>query len=69
MNEIESDFQHIADQVVNGLRLLDVDMSRVVTRFFALWSLRFRFRHNPAPDHPIPGVMPEKLSQNEEESL
>lgn len=38
-------------------------------RFFALWCFRFRARHNRTADHPVRGIIGERLSTNEEEIL
>lgn len=69
MKEIEDEFQALAEEIIAGRRLIDAQVSRIVTRFFALWCLRFHFRHNPMPDHPIVGIVPENLSKDQEEML
>jgi len=69
MRRIEDAFQNVADQIIGGLRTLDCEQSRIVTKFFALWYLRFEQRHRPTPDHFINGITPEHLSRDQEEML
>lgn len=69
MKEIEDGFQILAREIIGGRRGINVQSSKIVTRFFALWFLRFHFRHNPIPDHPIFGIVGEELSKDQEEIL
>jgi hypothetical protein len=69
MKGIENAFQTVADQIIRGLRTIDCEQSRIVTKFFALWFLRFEQRHRPTPDHLINGIAPEHLSRDQEEML
>jgi hypothetical protein len=69
MKQIEDEFQILADAVMGGLRTIDVEKSRIITRFFALWCSRFRQRYSPTPDHAIYGVAGECLSKDQEEML
>jgi len=67
MKQIEDEFQTLAEEVIGGLRAIDVEKSRVVTNFFALWCSRFQRRHSPTPDRRINGVVGESLSKDQEE--
>jgi hypothetical protein len=69
MKDIENQFQSLGDEIITGLRTIDDEQSRIVTRFFALWRLRFHHKHAPLPDHFIKGVVEEHLSEDQEELL
>jgi len=69
MKDIEDAYQYVADQIIAGLRIIDCEKSRIVTKFFALWCLRFQQRHNPTIDHFINGISQEHLSKDQEEML
>jgi hypothetical protein len=69
MKQVENDFQIVADEIISGLRALNNEKSRLVTRLFALWCARFRQRHSPSTDHVVNGVACEYLSKDQEEIL
>lgn len=70
MKEIEDTFQALGDQIINGLAHLDRQQSHVVTRFFALWSLRVELLHDGVDrDVAIKGVSGEPLTKDEQEQL
>jgi hypothetical protein len=69
MNEIENNFHSLAEDVVQGMKTIPENKSGIITKFFALWTLRFNAKVAPRPDQPIVGVVGEPLSKDEEEIL
>ncbi len=69
MKAIEDEFQTLAEEVIGGNGRIDEEKSRIVSRFFALWCFRFRARHSSTPDHPVEGIVGERLTRDEEEML
>lgn len=69
MKQIEDDFQALADRIVGGLSNLDNGASGIISKFFALWSLRLQTNCNPYDDRVLNGVVEESLSKDQQEGL
>lgn len=69
MKEVEDNFQNLANRITDARLPICTEDFGTVTRFFALWCLRFHAKHNPIPDPTVNGIVPEGLSKDSEERL
>jgi hypothetical protein len=69
MKQVENDLQDLVDEILDGLPSLNAGKSDIVTKFFALWFLRTRSRHNANPGQVIKGIVGEVLSKDQEEVI
>jgi hypothetical protein len=69
MKDIEDEYQAVADKIVGGASSLTAAQVLVVTRFFALWTLRAQTPQNGVPEQVINLVAGETLTLDERERL
>lgn len=70
MLQIEKQFQALAGEILtNKIVSLSADQSEIVTRFWALWSLRAELRDAQEPDRPVHGVAGELLTNPQRDSV
>jgi hypothetical protein len=70
MKSIEDDFQALVD-LLEARRFgpLSPMEHRIITRFWSLWRWRNHFIDCPAEAQPLNGIMPDKLSKDQRETL
>ena len=70
MLHIENQFQALAGEILtNKIVSLNADQSEIVTRFWALWSLRTELRDAPEPDRPVHRVAGELLTNRQRDGV
>jgi hypothetical protein len=70
MVHIENQFQALADEILkNRIVSLNADQAQVVTRFWALWSLRAELRDAPEPDRSSRGIAGELLTNEQRDRI
>jgi hypothetical protein len=69
MKDIEAAFQALADRIVSGLVSLNAEDATILTRFFALWTLRQHYDQNRVRDPTIDGVGGEPFTEETQDRL
>lgn len=71
MENIEREFQPIAEAIITGKAALSDAENQSITRFWHLWCERFTLKHNPQPTLRSPAIGPDAktLTQEQQENL
>ena len=69
MNDIENEFQALAQKIVSGLPFLSSEQNVAATESFTLWLSRALAQQSPISDQAINGVGGEHLTEDQQERL